>query len=127
MVVGTRRLTAKGNEEEEGQSSRCSGRFTTDWTTDKSWFDSRQRQQTFLLRFQIGSRSHSASLARVSGSFSPGLKASGLRMCPSSSAKFQTLWSYTYTPSHVFIAWCLINLSLEWRHEDSLLRKVLQE
>jgi hypothetical protein len=61
-------------------------------------------------RVQTGSGPIQPPMQWVQGPVSPGVYQLGCETdhSPSSSAESKTAWSYTYTPQHVFTAWCLI-------------------
>jgi hypothetical protein len=76
-------------------------------------FDSwrRHRRNSFLRhRVQTGSGLHPASYLMGTGGSFAGNKAAGSwswQLTPSS-AEVKNSWSYTSTPTYVFIAWCLV-------------------
>jgi len=68
--------------------------------------------KNLLLSYHVhtGSETHPASCEMVTGGLFPGLKRQGReadhsRKC---SAEVQNLWSYTSTPSYIFMAWYLV-------------------
>jgi len=80
--------------------------------TGRPGFDSRQRKEYSLRqRVQTGSGAHSTYYPMDTRSFFPrGIKlpAREADHSPPSCAEAKTLWSYTSTPPHTFMAWCLI-------------------
>jgi len=59
---------------------------------------------------QIGSAVHPAPTQQALGDLTPGVKWPGCEAddnSPPYSAKVVNVWSYTFTSSHIFMAWCL--------------------
>jgi hypothetical protein len=68
--------------------------------------------EKFSLRHhvKIGSGAHPGSYPLGTGDSFPGVKWPGREAhhSPPSSAEVKNVWSYTFTPQYVFIAWCLV-------------------
>jgi hypothetical protein len=74
------------------------------WITEKSEYDSRQKQDMFFLHsVRTASGVHTAT---YSMGFTPEVKGLGHE----ADTEIENVWSYTSTPPHMSIAWCLVQL-----------------
>jgi hypothetical protein len=82
----------------------------------RSQFDSREGRRFLFSSPPLRSGSHPAPYPRSTRALSPGTKRPGRESyhSPPSSVEVKNTWSYTFTPPHVFMAWCLV------KHMDKL-------
>jgi hypothetical protein len=96
---------------EQSQNLGNSSSIVTELWAGKLGFDSRREQRVFL--FATASRpalGHIQPTNSVPGTLSSGVELWGSETdhSPTSSAEVKNAWSYTSTPSYVFMTWYLV-------------------